>query len=76
MRLSSDWPAIDPKAAELVKLRYFAGLTGKQAAEVLGISPRTADSPTGRLPGPGSFSRSRVEDPHQRPGDKDFFSNP
>ncbi len=35
---------VDPKAAELVKLRYFAGLTGKQAAEVLGVSPRTADS--------------------------------
>ena len=33
----------DPKAAELVNLRYFAGLTIKQAAEVLGISPRTAD---------------------------------
>ena len=29
--------------AELVKLRYFAGLTGKQAAEVLGISSVTAD---------------------------------
>jgi RNA polymerase sigma factor (TIGR02999 family) len=29
--------------AELVKLRYFAGLTGKQAAQVLGISPSTAD---------------------------------
>ena len=36
--------AVDPKAAELVKLRYFAGLTSKQAAEVLGVSPRTADS--------------------------------
>jgi RNA polymerase sigma factor (TIGR02999 family) len=33
----------DPQVAELVKLRYFAGLTGKQAAEALGISPRTAD---------------------------------
>ena len=33
----------DPKAAELVKLRYFAGLTVKQAAEILDISPRTAD---------------------------------
>jgi RNA polymerase sigma factor (TIGR02999 family) len=32
----------DPQAAELVKLRYFAGLTVKQAAEALGISPRTA----------------------------------
>ena len=28
--------------AELVKLRYFVGLTIEEAAEVLGISPRTA----------------------------------
>jgi RNA polymerase sigma factor (TIGR02999 family) len=34
----------DPQAAELVKLRYFAGLTVIQAAELLGVSPRTADS--------------------------------
>lgn len=34
----------EPKTAELVKLRYFAGLTNKQSAELLGISPRTADS--------------------------------
>jgi RNA polymerase sigma factor (TIGR02999 family) len=33
----------DPQTAELVKLRYFSGLSNKQAAEVLGISPRTAD---------------------------------
>jgi RNA polymerase sigma factor (TIGR02999 family) len=32
-----------PNKAELVKLRYFAGLTGKQAAQVLGIAPSTAD---------------------------------
>jgi RNA polymerase sigma factor (TIGR02999 family) len=35
--------ARDTEAAELVKLRFFAGLTSAQAAEVLGISPRTAD---------------------------------
>jgi RNA polymerase sigma factor (TIGR02999 family) len=39
----SQLAATDPKAAELVKLRYFAGLSLQQAAEVLGISPRTAD---------------------------------
>ena len=33
----------DAEAAELVKLRFFAGLTSAQAAEALGISPRTAD---------------------------------
>ena len=33
----------DKVKADLVKLRYFAGLTGEQAAEVLGISQSTAD---------------------------------
>ena len=33
----------DPLKARLVELRYFAGLTGEQAAEVLGISASTAD---------------------------------
>jgi RNA polymerase sigma factor (TIGR02999 family) len=33
----------DPVKARLVEMRYFAGLTGDQAAEVLGISPKTAD---------------------------------
>jgi RNA polymerase sigma factor (TIGR02999 family) len=33
----------DPAKAELVKLRYFAGLSIRQAAEALGISTATAD---------------------------------
>jgi len=33
----------DPQAAQLVKLRYFAGLTHQQAAETLGIGRRAAD---------------------------------
>jgi RNA polymerase sigma factor (TIGR02999 family) len=33
----------DPLKARLVELRYFAGLTGEQAADVLGISASTAD---------------------------------
>jgi RNA polymerase sigma factor (TIGR02999 family) len=33
----------DCQAAELVKLRYFTGLTIPQVAELLGVSPRKAD---------------------------------
>jgi RNA polymerase sigma factor (TIGR02999 family) len=33
----------DPKKAELVKLRYFAGLSLQEAADALGISRATAD---------------------------------
>jgi RNA polymerase sigma factor (TIGR02999 family) len=33
----------DAQSAQLVKLRYFTGLTIPQAAETLGISPRKAD---------------------------------
>jgi RNA polymerase sigma factor (TIGR02999 family) len=36
--------AADPQAAELVQLRYFAGLTIPEAAATLGVSPRTADA--------------------------------
>jgi RNA polymerase sigma factor (sigma-70 family) len=35
--------AQDPAAADVVKLRYFVGLTISEIAEALGISPRTAD---------------------------------
>jgi RNA polymerase sigma factor (TIGR02999 family) len=35
--------AHDPQAAEVVKLRYFAGLTAGQAADALDISLRTAN---------------------------------
>jgi len=38
-RLAKDYPA----AAELVKLRFFAGLTLGEAAEALGLPRRTAD---------------------------------
>jgi RNA polymerase sigma factor (TIGR02999 family) len=33
----------DPQVAQIVRLRFFAGLTGQQAADVLGISPSTVD---------------------------------
>jgi RNA polymerase sigma factor (TIGR02999 family) len=35
--------AADPRRAELVRLRYFAGLTLEDAAELLGISRATAN---------------------------------
>jgi RNA polymerase sigma factor (TIGR02999 family) len=35
--------AEDPQAAQLVHLRFFAGLTSHDAAQVLGISDRTAE---------------------------------
>jgi RNA polymerase sigma factor (TIGR02999 family) len=35
--------AVKPEHARLVELRFFAGLTGEQAADVLGVSPATAD---------------------------------
>ena len=35
--------AKDPIKAQLVELRYFVGMTADEAAEVLGISPTTAD---------------------------------
>jgi RNA polymerase sigma factor (TIGR02999 family) len=34
----------DPRAAALVKLRFFAGLTIEQAAQALGVSTATAES--------------------------------
>ena len=32
----------DTQMADLVKLRYFGGLTNREAAEVLGVSARSA----------------------------------
>jgi RNA polymerase sigma factor (TIGR02999 family) len=37
-----NFAVLDPQEAELVKLRYFVGMTIEQAAEALGISERTA----------------------------------
>jgi RNA polymerase sigma factor (TIGR02999 family) len=34
----------DPAVAELVRLRYFAGMSIPQAAAVLGVAPRTANN--------------------------------
>jgi RNA polymerase sigma factor (TIGR02999 family) len=35
--------AANPQASELVKLRYFAGLTNVESAALLGVSPRKAN---------------------------------
>jgi RNA polymerase sigma factor (TIGR02999 family) len=35
--------ATDPQAARLVELRHFGGMTVPEVAQVLGVSPRTAD---------------------------------
>ena len=37
-----NFAVLDPQKAELVKLRYFVGMTIEQAAEALGLSERTA----------------------------------
>jgi len=39
----SRFASFEPTGAELVKLRYFAGLTIPEAAATLGMSPRSAD---------------------------------
>jgi len=60
--------AADRQAAELVHLRYFAGLSIPEAAGVLGVSPRTAD----RL---WAYARAwlhaEVRDPVPRPEESD-----
>ena len=50
---------VDERAAELVQLRFFGGLTGDQAAEVLEISPRAADLLW-------SYARAWLFERHQR----------
>lgn len=35
--------SVDGTAAEVIQLRYFSGLTLAEAAQILDISPRTAD---------------------------------
>jgi len=56
--------AKDPRKAQLVKLRFFAGLTIDQAAQALGISTSTADNDW-------AYARSwlRVEMSAGRPAD-------
>ena len=35
---------LDSRAAQVVKLRFFAGLTGQQTADALGVSAATAEN--------------------------------
>lgn len=48
---------VDAESAELVKLRYFTGLTVQEAAEAIGVSSRTANG-IGLSPGLGFNARS------------------
>ncbi len=57
--------ALDRRKAELVKLRYFAGLTLRQAALALGIAESTADADWAYAK---SWLRLELAD-HQRPTD-------
>ena len=52
-RPSTRLPASDPAKAELVKLRYFAGLTLEEAAALPGHLAGAPPSATGPTPGPG-----------------------
>ena len=40
----SQLETVDPRSAQVVKLRFFAGLTVRQAAESLGVSLATAEN--------------------------------
>jgi RNA polymerase sigma factor (TIGR02999 family) len=40
----NEFQTVDARAAELVKLRFFAGATRQEAAEILGVSLATADN--------------------------------
>jgi RNA polymerase sigma factor (TIGR02999 family) len=53
----------DPLAADFVKLRYFMGMTLPEAAEALGIAPRTADRLWAYA---RSWLRTAIEDRGQR----------
>jgi RNA polymerase sigma factor (TIGR02999 family) len=54
--------AVRPQAEELVKLRFFSGLTEEEAAPILGLSPRSAR----RL---WAFARAWLRRDMERPSD-------
>ncbi len=55
-----------PRQAEVVKLRYFTGLTGDECAAVLEISPRTVDKDW-------AFARAWL---HRKLADHDITADP
>ena len=48
-----DWPPADPQAAELVKLRFFAGTDRRRGGRGARHRPRARPTATGPTPGPG-----------------------
>ena len=42
-RVLSELEELDPPLARVVELRFFAGMTIREAAEVLGVSPKTVE---------------------------------
>ena len=59
--------AADPEAAQLVNLRYFAGLTLSEAATVMDVSPRGRPIACGPTPEPGCTRPSKAAG--RRPSD-------
>ena len=55
--------AEDPRAAKLVKLRFFGGLTRQEAAQALGISIATADNDWAYAKGWLQVQLSGADDP-------------
>ncbi len=53
----------DPRAAELIKLRFFVGFTRQQAAEALGVSTATVDNDWAYAKGWLQVELSRSADP-------------
>ena len=62
----------DPRKAQLVKLRFFAGLTTAQAAEALGVSVSTAENDWTYA---RSWLRLEMAGPGSDRANPDFFRN-
>ena len=67
------WPRDDPDAAELVKLRYFAGLTDRPGGRVPRHLPPDRRPRTGPTPGPGCTASSRRQPSRRSPRSRRHF---